>query len=92
MVCNIVWKATFTFVAIIVVSPIFDGAGFFEYKAIKIAEISGGNGLRLYILIILMGAGVSAVFASDGTALIATPIISTLLKRVCITCRQHHRL
>ncbi|PSN97372.1 arsenical efflux pump membrane protein ArsB [Candidatus Marsarchaeota G2 archaeon ECH_B_SAG-C16] len=88
LVWSIVWNATFTFVAIVMVSLVFDEAGFFEYLAMKIAKIAGGNRLRLFILIILMGAGVSAVFANDGTALIITPIIYTLLKRVGITGRQ----
>jgi len=88
LVWNIVWNATFTFVAVIMVSLVFDEAGFFEYLAIKIARVAGGNGLRLFVLIILMGAGVSAVFANDGTALIITPIIYTLLKRVGVTGRQ----
>lgn len=59
-----------------------------DSSSTKIAKIAGGDGLRLFMLIIPMGAGVSAVFANDGTALIITPIIYTLLKRVGVNGRQ----
>ena len=72
IVWNIVWNATFTFVAIIIASLVFDEAGFFEYLALKIAHYSRGDAGKLFILIILLGSGISAVFANDGTALVLT--------------------
>ncbi|MEM0155635.1 MAG: arsenical efflux pump membrane protein ArsB [Thermoplasmataceae archaeon] len=81
VVWNIVWNATFTFVAIIIASLVFDDAGFFEYLALRIAKFSGGNARMLFILIILLGAGISAVFANDGTALVLTPIVVAIVYR-----------
>lgn len=81
VVWDIIWNATFTFVAIIIISLVLDEAGVFEYAAIRMARLSGGKGTRLFILVIILGAGISAIFANDGTALILTPIIYLLLYR-----------
>jgi arsenical pump membrane protein len=81
VVWNIVWNATFTFVAIIIASLVFDEAGFFEYLALKIARFSRGNARTLFIMIILLGAGISALFANDGTALVLTPIVVAIVYR-----------
>ncbi len=87
IVWGIIWDATFTFVAIIIISMVLDEAGVFEYAAIKIARFSRGNGIALFMLVILLGSGISALFANDGTALILTPIIYLLLKRAKVSTK-----
>ena len=78
-VWDIVWNATFTFIAIILISLALDEAGLFKYAALKIARMAGGHGSLLFLFIIILGSGISAIFANDGTALILTPIVYEML-------------
>lgn len=78
-VWDIVWNATFTFIAIILISLVLDEAGVFRYAALKISKFANGNGNLLFMFIIILGSCISAIFANDGTALILTPIVYEIL-------------
>lgn len=75
----LVWNATFTLVALVIISLILDASGFFQWLALIVARVGLGRGRWLFCLVILLGALVTALLTNDGTTLIWTPTVLEML-------------
>ncbi|MGC1394009.1 MAG: arsenical efflux pump membrane protein ArsB [Coleofasciculaceae cyanobacterium] len=75
----LVWNATFTLVALVIISLILDAAGFFQWLALILAQLGLGRGRWLFCLVVLLGALITALLTNDGTTLIWTPTVLEML-------------
>lgn len=76
------WDAAATLIALFLFSEALDSNKFFTWAALHLARFAYGSGWRLYLLILLLTLGVTALLANDGAILMLTPIFAQLLLRI----------
>lgn len=68
--------------SLLILSLLIGKSGFFEWAAIGCARLAGGNTRSLYRNTFLLGAIVTAVLSLDTTAVILTPVVLALVRRI----------
>lgn len=76
------WNVFFFFLGMMALSALAERAGFFEWAAQQAARLAKGNVRRLLLGVMLLGTVISTLLSNDATALILTPIVYTLVKKL----------
>lgn len=70
--------------ALLLLSVLLGKSGFFDWAALLCARAAGGDGRVLYLNVFLLGAFVTAVLSLDTTAVLLTPILLALTRRLAL--------
>ena len=68
--------------ALLALALLVGKSGFFAWAAVRCARASGGDGRALYRWVFVLGAIVTAVMSLDTTAVLFTPIVIVIAKRL----------
>lgn len=68
--------------ALLALALLVGKSGFFEWAAIRCARASGGDGHTLYRWVFVLGALITALMSLDTTAVMFTPIVIVIAKRL----------
>lgn len=76
-----VWDASFTLIGLFMLAAALEANNFFEWAALRMAQIAGGSPWRLYVLICLLTIGITIFLGNDGAILGITAIVVKLVKK-----------
>ena len=76
------WNVFLFFVGLMVTSFAAERAGVFDVAAGQVARLSGGSARWLLVWVYLLGVLVTAFLSNDATALLLTPVVFTLARRL----------
>jgi arsenical pump membrane protein len=68
--------------SLLALSLLVGKSGFFDWAAVRCARVAKGNARALYRNTFMLGAVVTAILSLDTTAVILTPIVMALVKRL----------
>jgi arsenical pump membrane protein len=68
--------------ALLILAALLERSGFFEWAAIRAAQLAGGRVHALYRNVFVLGAAITAVLSLDTTAVILTPIVLSFVRRL----------
>jgi arsenical pump membrane protein len=70
------------FLGLMMIAALVEQAGIFDMLAIFISRWAGGSASRLYLGVFLLGTCTTMLLSNDATALILTPIVYALVRRL----------
>jgi arsenical pump membrane protein len=73
------WNVYLFFLGLMVTTALAERAGVFTMLARAAAIWANGSSRRLYLMLFLIGALVTAFLSNDATALLLTPVVATLV-------------
>jgi arsenical pump membrane protein len=76
------WNVLLFFVGLMVASAAAERAGVFVVAADWVARLAGGSARRLLVLVFALGTLVTALLSNDATALLLTPVVFSLARRL----------
>jgi arsenical pump membrane protein len=68
--------------ALLALALLVGKSGFFEWAALRCARASGGDGHALFRWVFVLGAAITALMSLDTTAVMFTPIVIVIAKRL----------
>src|SRR5215470_17251487 len=76
------WNVYLFFLGLMVASFAAERAGVFECAAHAVARLAGGSARWLLVWVFLLGVVVTTFLSNDATALLLTPVVFTLARRL----------
>jgi arsenical pump membrane protein len=76
------WNVFLFFVGLMVTSCLAEQAGVFEVAARLVAQLAGGSARWLLVWVYLLGVLVTTFLTNDATALLLTPVVFSLARRL----------
>ncbi|MDB4896005.1 MAG: arsenic transporter [Firmicutes bacterium] len=81
-VMMVVWNSAMTIISTFVMASVLEGAGFFRWVGDRLIERADGSGRRLFHLVLAFSACLTLFINNDGSILLGTPIVLSLVQRL----------